>query len=128
MLGPRNIAASKMLCEASMRGEPNSVVCHFASTPSAVTLESIGSVLPLKLGLGQVERSVATNSLPACCSMNDAVPRSDTPDLNCTRALPVAGGDSGALAITNAAPWQATSLRSASRHGSHCCSVPPVGE
>ena len=33
-----------------MRGEPNSVTCHFASKPSDETSELSGSVLPLKLG------------------------------------------------------------------------------
>ena len=55
-----------------MRGEPNSVVCQFASKPSGETVEFSGSVLPLKLGLGHGERNVAASSLPANCTANDA--------------------------------------------------------
>ena len=46
-----------------MRGEPNSIVCHFASKPSAETVEFSGSVLPVKLGLGQDERNIAASLL-----------------------------------------------------------------
>src|ERR1043166_1560589 len=109
MVEPFHIAGSKAPAEDAMRGEPNSIVCQLASNPSGVTDDFTGSVLPLKLGLGQDERNVAASSLPAYCSVNDEVPRSDTPDLNCTRVLLIAGGASGAFAITSAAPLQATS-------------------
>ena len=92
-----------------MRGEPNSIVCQLAWKPSAEMVELIGSVLPLKLGLGHGERTVAASSLPANCTANEAVPRRLTVDLNGTRTLPTSGGASGALAITSAAPRQACS-------------------
>src|ERR1044072_418741 len=102
MVGPFHIVPSMMPFEDVIRGEPNSMVCHVASKPSAETVEVSGSVLPLKLGLGHGERNVAASSLPGYCTVNEPVPRNVTADLNCMRVLaaPVAG--SGALASTNA--------------------------
>jgi len=58
--------------EATMRGEPNSVTSHFASKPADETSELSGSVLPPKLGDGQLERNAAATSLPAYCSVERA--------------------------------------------------------
>src|SRR5215207_6708691 len=110
--------------EDAMRGDPNSIVCQLAWKPSGEIVESIGSVVPLKLGLGHGERNVAASSLPANCTVNDEVPRSETVDLKGTRTLSATGGASGAFASTSAAPRQACSVRNASRHCSHCRSAP----
>src|SRR5262245_59183906 len=99
-----------------MRGAPNSLVCHFASNLSGVMVEDKGSVLPMKLGLGQSERNVAARSLPPCRKQNEAVPRRLTMVLKLTRA-PFALGTSGAAASTVALPRQVGSLRTASRQG-----------
>src|ERR1700749_2900364 len=119
MVAPFHVVASISVVEAAMRGEPSSTACQFASKPSGVIVDSAGSVLPVKLGLGHGERNVAANSFPANCKVNEAVPRSDTVDLNGTRTPSDTGGASGAVASTSAAPRQAGSWRSASMHGTH---------
>ena len=65
MVEPFHIVESKTLTEDAMRGEPNSIVCQFASNPSGDTADFTGSVLPLNFGLGHDERNVAASSLPA---------------------------------------------------------------
>ena len=65
MQGVFHIDGSVIAADVLMRGEPNSVVCHFASKPSAETVEFSGSTSPAKLGDGQDERNTAAISLPA---------------------------------------------------------------
>src|SRR5258708_7898195 len=119
MLAPFQNAASMIVGEVTMRGEPNSVVSHFASKPADETSEVSGSVLPPKLGDGQLERNVAASSLPAFCIASEPVPRRLTTDLNCTRVSPAGAGASGAFASTKLASRQACSSRRASRQGIH---------
>ena len=69
---PFHSAGSMIARGPVMRGEPNSVVCQFASKPSAETVESSGSVLPPKLGDGQDDGTTAASSLPANWTANDA--------------------------------------------------------
>src|SRR5437016_5918373 len=95
IVGPFHIALSITKGEAAMRGEPNSLTCHLASKPSGVTEEESGNVLPMKLGLGQVDWNAATRSLPPCRKQSEAVPRRLTMVLKATRA-PVAVGANGA--------------------------------
>src|SRR5258705_8624502 len=95
MVGPFNIALSTTKGDAVTRGEPNSLACHRASKPSAVTDDDSGKVLPMKLGLGQVDLNDATNSLPPWRKQSEPVPRKFTADLNAIRP-PVAVGVSGA--------------------------------
>src|SRR5690348_12582712 len=102
-----------------MRGAPNSLTCHFASKLDAVMVEDQGSVLPMKLGLGQSERNVAARSLPPCRKQSEPVPRRLTMVLKLSFA-PVASGTSGAAASTVVLPRQTASLRIASRQGCHC--------
>src|SRR5258708_37637346 len=109
MVEPFHICWSMMEAAAVIRGEPNSMTCHFESKPSAVTVELSGSVLPVKLGEGQAELNFAAISLPANCTLNEPVPRRLTPPLNATRVFAVTAGEIGALASTSAAPLQAAS-------------------
>src|SRR6266550_4185498 len=125
MVGPFHIALSTTKGDAVTRGEPNSLACQRASKPSAVTADDDGKVLPVKLGLGQVDLNAAISSLPPCRKQSEPVPRRFTADLNAMRA-PVAVGVSGAFASTVTLPLQVCSLRITSRHGCHCVSTPSI--
>src|ERR1043166_1896813 len=106
MVAPFHAPVSISVVAAAMRGEPSSTACQFASKPSGEILDSAGSVLPVKLGLGHGELNVAASSLPANCKVNEAVPRNETVDLNGTRTPSDTGGAIGAVASTSAAPRQ----------------------
>src|SRR6266567_1487271 len=126
MVEPFHICWSMMVLAAVMRAEPNSMICHFASKPSAATEELSGSVLPVKLGEGHGELNFAAISLPANRRLNEPVPRRLTPPLKAMRVFAVTAGEIGALASTSAAPLQAASCRSASRQGIHCVTLPSI--
>src|SRR5262249_432542 len=104
-------------------GEPNSVVCHFASKPSGEMDEFSGSTSPTKLGDGQDERNTADISLAAWTTLNCPVPRKVTRPLKATRTPSLPSG-SGAFASTMSAPLQTASGRSASTHGTHAVGAP----
>src|ERR1044072_6553666 len=92
MQGGFHIAGSGLALAVVMRGEPNSVVCHFASKPSAETVEFSGSTSPEKLGDGQDDRNTADISLAAGVTADWPVPGRLTRPLKLTRTPSLASG------------------------------------
>src|SRR5262244_785115 len=125
MVEPCHSAGSTSDVVVETRGVPNSAVCQRAWKPSAVTFDVAGSTLLPKLGVDQVERMVASSSLPPYITLNAVVPRRLMVERN-DRA-PV-GGDASAWvrATTSDAMPQGRSARSNSRQDCQAESVPLI--